>query len=259
MNKFALVVKQDDHSHHIAAKIKAALCEGGWTFDLEKAELIICVGGDGTILQAVHQYMDQLQDVQFLGVHTGTLGFLTDYTQNELEEVIQAILTTEPEVYESKLLEITAYGKEVKRYYALNEMRIENVIRTQILEISIDEEQFEICRGSGVCLSTQAGSTAYNRSLRGAVIDSGLSIMQLCEITGIQNSLHRSLNVPYIMTDTRTVAFRSHTFDEATLCYDHLHASLEGIKKVTCRMSNKKVIFSRYRPYSYLKRLKNLY
>lgn len=97
--------------------------------------------------------MDQLQDVQFLGVHTGTLGFLTDYTQNELEEVIQAILTTEPEVYESKLLEITAYGKEVKRYYALNEMRIENVIRTQILEISIDEEPFEICRGSGVCLS----------------------------------------------------------------------------------------------------------
>ena len=43
MNKFALVVKQDDHSHHIAAKIKTALCEGGWTFDLEKAELVIWI------------------------------------------------------------------------------------------------------------------------------------------------------------------------------------------------------------------------
>ncbi len=111
----------------------------------------------------------------------------------------------------------------------------------------------------GICLSTQAGSTAYNRSLGGAVIDSGLSIMQLAEITAIQHSKHRSLGNPYIMMSSRNITMRSKTFDTATLCYDHLNYSLENTNEIYVQMSDKKVKFARYREYSYLKRLKNLY
>ena len=257
MRKFAFVTRSDEKSNVIASYMREKLITGGME-ESDHPELVICIGGDGTILSAVHEYLETLNQVQFLGIHTGTLGFLTDYTQNEIEDAIHAILTIQPDVFESRLLEITTKGN-VATYYALNEMRIENVIHTQIMDIKIDDELFETCRGTGICLSTQAGSTAYNRSLRGAVIDSGLSVMQLCEITGIQNSIHRSLSVPYLMKENRIVDFYSQTFDEAVLCYDHLYASLKGVTQVTCKMSDKTVRFSRYRPYSYLKRLKNLY
>ena len=144
-------------------------------------------------------------------------------------------------------------------FYALNEMRVENVIHSQAADIYVDDEFFERCHGSGICLSTQAGSTALNRSLKGAVIDSGLSVMQLAEITPIQHSKHRSLGNPYIMMESRKVRIVSDDFQTALLGYDHKTVPLLNAREVRIEMSDKHVRFARYRRYSYLKRLKNLY
>ncbi|MEG0264596.1 MAG: NAD kinase [Erysipelotrichaceae bacterium] len=259
MKKFAFITKKDIKSQRIQNQITKALEEANWELDKDHPQLVFSIGGDGTLLYGVHHYIDNLDDIMFVGIHTGTLGFFTDYTENEVDICIQDVLNNEPTIFTSRLLQIDIKGKADKSLYALNEMRIENVIRTQILNISIDDEFFETCRGTGVCLSTQAGSTAYNRSLRGAVIENGLSVLQLCEITGIQHKLYRSLGVPYILSDNRIVSFESNEFDEALLCYDHLHVSLKEVEKVICKLSNKQVHFARYRPYSYLKRIKNLY
>ena len=209
-------------------------------------------------LYGVHQYLHRISEVNFLGIHTGTLGFFTDYTEEELEECLHDVLEKEPVIFESGLLKIKL-DNNPNPYYALNEMRVENIVKSQIMDIYVDGEFFETCRGSGICLSTQAGSTAYNRSLGGAVIDCGLSLMQLAEITAIQHSKHRSLGNPYIMMENRHVTMKSETFDTAILCYDHLNVPLEATKEIYCEMSDRKVRFARYRHYSYLRRLKNLY
>lgn len=255
---YAIVSKVDEKSHRVAKEIKKRLNDEGWKEDKESAKLVICVGGDGTLLYGVHQFIERINEVQFLGIHTGTLGFFTDYTEEELEECIQDILHKDAVIYESTLLKVQLDDRK-KPIYALNEMRIENIVKSQIVDIYIDGEFFETCRGSGICLSTQAGATAYNRSLGGAVIDCGLSVMQLAEITAIQHSKHRSLGNPYIMMENRIITMKSTTFDTATLCYDHLNTPLENTTQIICSMSDKKVRFARYREYSYLKRLKNLY
>ena len=220
--KYSVVAKKDAKSHAVEEKIKERLQSSGWIYDKAEPQLVICVGGDGTLLYGVHQYLHRISEVNFLGIHTGTLGFFTDYTEEELEECLHDVLEKEPVIFE-------------------------------------DGEFFETCRGSGICLSTQAGSTAYNRSLGGAVIDCGLSLMQLAEITAIQHSKHRSLGNPYIMMKNRHVTMKSETFDTAILCYDHLNVPLEATKEIYCEMSDRKVRFARYRHYSYLRRLKNLY
>lgn len=256
--KYVVVAKKDEKSHRIEQLVKDRLDKAGWTYETQCPKLVICVGGDGTLLYGVHKYLACVQEASFLGIHTGTLGFFTDYTEAEIQECLQDLLTKTPEIVTSSLLKITLDNEDVP-FYALNEMRVENIVKSQIMDIYVDNELFETCRGSGICLSTQAGSTAYNRSLGGAVIDSGLSLMQLAEITPIQHSKHRSLGNPYIMMANRCVTMRSDTFDTATLCYDHLNYSLAHTKEIVCEMSDKKVRFARYRPYSYLKRLKNLY
>lgn len=255
---YAIVSKVDDKSHIVSQRIRERLQSAGWKEDEKTAELIICVGGDGTLLYGVHQFLDRINELLFLGIHTGTLGFFTDYTEEELDECLNDILHKEPNIYESRLLRMELDDHK-NPFYALNEMRIENIVKSQTVDIYIDGEFFETCRGSGICLSTQAGSTAYNRGLGGAVIECGLSVMQLAEITAIQHSKHRSLGSPYILMEDRIVTMKSNTFDTATLCYDHLNESLENTTQIKCRMSDKKVKFARYREYSYLKRLKNLY
>lgn len=256
--RYAVVSKKDEKSHNVELKLREALDSNGLVYDEEYPVLVICVGGDGTLLYGVHEYLRCINDVKFLGIHTGTLGFFTDYTEEELDECIQDILHKEPTIFESGLLKIQLDNVK-EPLYALNEMRVENIVKSQIMDVYIDGEFFETCRGSGICLSTQAGATAYNRSLGGAVIDCGLSIMQLTEITAIQHSKHRSLGNPYIMMENRVIHMKSDTFDTAYLCYDHLNLSLENTKEIICCMSDLKVRFARYRHYSYLKRLKNLY
>lgn len=256
--KYAVITKKDEKSYRVKNYIQEKLHQSEWVYDEEQPQLVICVGGDGTLLYAVHQYLDKLDEVNFLGIHTGTLGFFTDYTEKEVDMMIEDITTKEPSYFTSRLLQVDVYPQK-ETYYALNEMRVENVVKSQIMDIYIDQEYFETCRGSGVCLSTQAGSTAYNRSLKAAVIDSGLSLMQLAQITPIQHSKHRSLDNSYILKEDREVRMKSTTFDTAILCYDHLSTSLEHVDTIICKMSDKKVKFARYRSYSYLERLKNLY
>lgn len=221
--------------------------------------LIICIGGDGTILRAVHKYIDKLDEVKFLGIHTGTLGFFTDYTLDELDTLIRDIQEKTYTISKSNLLKIQVNDDFTQTYYALNEMRIESILHTQKLDIFIDKEYFETITGSGVCICTQAGSTAMNRALKGAVVDDGIQLLQMCEITGIHHHLSHSLGNPYIMKCSRKIKIVSEKFKNAFLCYDHQFLEMENIKSVTCTTSVKQVQFIRFKEYSYLRRLKNLY
>mgnify|MGYP001780400189 FL=1 len=98
-----------------------------------------------------------------------------------------------------------------------------------------------------------------NRALKGAVVDPGLKVLQLCEIMPISHKNHHSLKNPYIMNDTRKIGVRGDTLAYAHVCYDHLERDLEFISEIIIHSSEKKVRFARYRTYSYLTRLKNLY
>ncbi|MDD3049270.1 MAG: NAD kinase [Bacilli bacterium] len=261
MNRFSIVAKKDKKSVDAEMRIKDALCAKGFSYDKANPELVISVGGDGTLLYAVHTYIDKLDKVLFVAVHTGTLGFFTDYTEDNIDTCVDDIVNGEIyEIFESRLIQAEIYKKEeIKKIYALNEIRIENVCQTQTLDIYIDNEYFETVKGNGMCLSTQAGATAYNRALKGAVVDNGLSIMQLVEIAGIHDSKHGSLGVPYIMKCDRCVTFNTHNTDDAYLCYDYMNLRLQDVQKICCKLSNKSVKFARFKEYSYLKRLRNLY
>lgn len=261
MQRFTIVAKKNEKSLSTKKIIKKQLESHNMIYDEVSPELIISVGGDGTLLYAVHKYIDQLDSAKFLAIHTGTLGFFTDYTEDEIDQCIKDILKGEIyEIFESHLLEVKINGNKHETLYALNEIRIENVLTTQTLDIYIDSEFFERVRGNGMCLSTQAGSTAYNRALSGAVVDSGLSVMQLCEIAGIHDSKHGSLRVPYIMKKDRKVTFTCDMFKNAYLCYDHLNQKIgTDVKTITCQICDKRVKFARFKKYSYLERLRNLY
>ena len=52
-------------------------------------DIVLTIGGDGTVLHAVHHYLDQIETVKFIGIHTGHLGYYTDWLPDELDELVE--------------------------------------------------------------------------------------------------------------------------------------------------------------------------
>lgn len=260
MERFDVIVRNDSKSQTLADEIKRKLIENGRRVDSVNPELIICVGGDGTLLNAFHDKLNQLESVSFVGIHTGTLGFSTDYTIEEVDELIEDICTKVPQIDLKRVLQVECYnGDRNHVFYALNEIRVENIVKTQGMDVFINDDYFESFRGNGICVSGQHGSTAYNRSIGGAVIYPGLDLLQMTEISGIHHRHARSLNAPLVMNSDATISLRNDSFKHALLCYDHLHIHLDLIDRIDIFNSNMTMKFARYRSIPHLKRLTALF
>lgn len=260
MKRFTLVQRGDAASQDICTKIRDALVENNFTYDIENPELVICVGGDGTLLKAFHDWLHIIDDVAFVGIHSGTLGFSTDYTKDCVDQFIKDVIHNEPVIEEKRILEAFCINDTREMHVcALNEIRVENIVKTQPLDIYIDDCFFETFRGNGVCISGQYGSTAYNRSIGGAVIFPGLDLLQLTEISGIHHRYARSLDSPLIMKPDSKIILKSDSFDHALLCYDHLHKHLDGIHEIRISSYPKVMRFARFNDIPHIQRLNALF
>ncbi len=260
MPRFAVVAKDDEVSLKIREAVISKLTSHGFLYDAASPELILVVGGDGTFLSAVQHYLPICERAIFTGIHTGTLGFFADYTLAQLAQCLDDVMTQKPKIETKNLLQITVEGNTPATYYAVNEARIENYMRTQMIDVFIDGQQLETFRGTGMCVCTQAGSTAYNRSLRSAVIEPGLPLMELSEVTGIHHSHYHSLGVAMIISGKKTIRLVSgNQFDKAVLCFDREVREMSGNTAIECMLSDKPVYLAHYQPDSFVRRLSNLF
>lgn len=252
---YTTVCKQDPESIALAKKIQTGL-NTFMTYDEEHPELVISVGGDGTMIYSVHKYIHQLEEVCFIGIHSGTLGFLTDYQKEEYLELIEDIRKDNYKIYSRCLVEVKTHDET---YMALNEVRIENNRRAQVLGVYINGDFFETFRGNGLCISTASGSTAYNKSLGGAVINSGAGLMQMNEIAGIQHNAYRSLGSPLILDWTHIIHIESHNFDGSILGVDNQVVELKGQGSIDVSLAKQRAHFVQYKRVPYIERLKRAY
>lgn len=256
---FSIFCRPDAYSQSIGSQIAQSLIEDhGWIRNDDMPQLVISIGGDGTLLRAIHTYLDHLDRILFVGIHTGTLGFFTDYTRNEVREFIADLTSKQYSVQSYPLLECR--DSQGKIYYALNEFRVGSFAKTVRFDIYVDNEYFESTAGGGVCIASQPGSTGVNRALNGAVVEDGLNVLELTQIMPVAHKSQHFLSVPYIMRPEREIVISGESFSDSILSYDYLETErLQGITRLKISSSSRMVRFARFRPYSYLKRLKNLY
>ena len=260
--RVALFLGRDDsHSIATAQKLKRLLIKNKLYVESD-ANFVIFVGGDGTLLRAVQENLNNLSNIAFIGVVTGTLGFFADYTGNELELLVRNILTDDFVYQENTLLEgklTNSFGE--KRVYALNEIRIENPFHTLVVNVNIDNSFLEEYHGSGLSICSSLGSTAYNRSLGGAIMSSSVNLLQLTEISTITNNRFSSLNSPLVLGDKQVVSI-SGVFSNCVIGHDHLSFSLpnENNKSLfTISLSDKKVLFAQRKHLSATDRLRRAF
>ena len=190
--------------------------------DLE-ADLVICIGGDGTLLSTARRLVGSRTPT--LGVNLGKLGFLAEHSVADL----RAYLTGEavdgwqlnPRMMLEATLETASTGSAERvrhTYYALNEVTIAQGVMTRLIHIDMDVNGARASqyRADGLIISTPVGSTSYSLSLGGPILSQGLRAFVVTP-----NAPHSLTNRPIVLEGSSQVGFRvSSPVDELALIVD---------------------------------------
>ncbi|WP_379969937.1 NAD kinase [Ectobacillus sp. sgz5001026] len=257
---FAITSKGDQASNELADKMRHYLEDFGFVSNEEEPDIVISVGGDGTLLYAFHRYCERLDKTAFVGVHTGHLGFYADWLPSEVEKLVIAVAKTPYHVVEYPLLEVIVRyldGSKESQYLALNEATVRRPDGTLVVDVEIRGDYFETFRGDGLCVSTPSGSTAYNKALGGAIIHPSLEALQITEMASINNRVFRTVGSPLVLPKHHTCVIKPVTHMDLQISIDHLSIFHEDVKSIQYRVAQQKVRFVRYRPFPFWKRVRD--
>jgi NAD+ kinase len=159
-----------------AAKLRPAAREVVGEADhaepLDGAELVVVLGGDGTILRAAEVVRGS--SVPLLGVNLGHVGFLAEAERDDLAETVQRIAERRYEVEERMTLEVTVErdGEVTERTWAVNEASVEKADRERMIELVLEVDGRPVTEFAcdGIVVATPTGSTAYAFSAGGPVM-----------------------------------------------------------------------------------------
>lgn len=245
--KYSVVYKKDNFTiefkNELMKKIKG-------TYDDENPDVVFSIGGDGTVLDAVRKYIDKLDQISFVAINTGNIGFYTEFLPEDLDLIVKLLEEESREIF-YPLMETNIAGKI---HYSLNEVVFSVTHRLFEGKIIIDESFLMDVRSDGLCISTPSGSTAYNKSLKGAVVDPSVEIMQLVVMAPFETIDNRVIS-PLILNKDKlvTIVPISKYFD---VSFDRSFISYEDIEKITVKLSSKKAKFIKNKSQNFPKRLK---
>ena len=161
----------------------------------EKADVIVALGGDGLMLQAMHEYLKR--GVPFYGMHLGSVGFLmNDFNENGLPE---RIAKAEPARIHPLRMRASVRGGGTAEALAINEVSLLRETRQAAkLKITVDgKTRLEELICDGVLVSTPAGSTAYNLSAHGPILPIDCSLLALTPISAFRPRRWRGAILPH--------------------------------------------------------------
>ncbi len=186
---------------------------------VQRVDLIIVVGGDGTLLDAARSIAGR--NIALVGVNIGRLGFLVDVCPDELELQLNHIFSGEYHQEQRAMLqgEVFRQGQRIASGVALNDVVLHNRSRVRMIEFEthIDSQLVNRHRADGIIICTPTGSTAYALSGGGPILHPDIPALALVPICP-----HTLSNRPIVITGEQTITIRlcqtSHT--EAIVAFD---------------------------------------
>jgi NAD+ kinase len=161
-------------------------------------DLIVVLGGDGTMIGAARMVGES--ETPVLGVNFGTLGYLADFTVEDMIPALEAVLAGEYTLDRRLMLAATVFrgGKQLMHDRVLNDVVISKSALARIIEIetTIDGKFVSRFRADGLIISTPTGSTAYNLSAGGPVIYPSMNAVVITPICP-----HTLSNRPLVVPD----------------------------------------------------------
>lgn len=153
--------------------------------EFDQADLVVSFGGDGTLIRAAQ--LCSTKGTPILGVYYGRFGFVTQCHPNEIGAALSQFIDGKARI-ESRMMvktQLFRKSKEVAALHALNEAVVQRAATTRMLdfEIIVDGKFLTQYPADGIIVATPTGSTAYNLSAGGPIVDPRMEAMTLSAIT----------------------------------------------------------------------------
>jgi NAD+ kinase len=160
----------------------------------DQADVVVALGGDGLMLQTLHQNMRTGKPIY--GMHRGTVGFLmNEYATQDLRARLEA---AQESVIHPLLMRATDINDTVHLHHAINEVALfRQTYQVARLRILVDErERMPELMADGVMVATPAGSTAYNLSAQGPILPINAALLALTPISAFRPRRWRGALLP---------------------------------------------------------------
>ncbi|EZM38423.1 NAD kinase [Streptococcus pyogenes] len=246
VKRVAIIANGKYQSKRVASKLFSVFKDDpDFYLSKKNPDIVISIGGDGMLLSAFHMYEKELDKVRFVGIHTGHLGFYTDYRDFEVDKLIDNLRKDKGEQISYPILKvaITLDDGRVVKARALNEATVKRIEKTMVADVIINHVKFENFRGDGISVSTPTGSTAYNKSLGGAVLHPTIEALQLTEISSLNNRVFRTLGSSIIIPKKDKIELVPKRLGIYTISIDNKTYQLKNVTKVEYFIDDEKIHF----------------
>ncbi|WP_156471230.1 NAD kinase [Streptococcus sp. DD13] len=243
--KIALMSSRNPRSQEVSKELFEKLKQENFILTPKNPDIVISIGGDGMLLSAFHKYENILDRVRFVGVHTGHLGFYTDYRDFEVDQLIENLKLDSGSKVAYPILNVRVHLKNGKviSSRALNEATLKRLSKTMVADISINQVPFERFRGDGIAVSTPTGSTAYNKSLGGAVLHPTIEALQIAEVASLNNRVYRTLGSSIVVPKKDKIVITPIHSDRYSLSVDNRTFVYDNIDFVEYVIDSNKIHF----------------
>jgi NAD+ kinase len=172
-------------------QLTQALEERGVAINQGSPDLVVSLGGDGTMLRAAQTAHEA--DVPLLGINLGTLGYLTEVDDPDAWTALEKIASGDMEIEERMML---ACWADDQRFVGLNEVLVERASRHRLvrLQVRIAGEELAAFNADGLIVATPTGSTAYALSAGGPIVSPRAECMILVPVAA-----HMIFSRPFVL------------------------------------------------------------
>lgn len=243
--KIALLSSRNPKSEAVSKELWQKLKDANFIMTPKNPDIVISIGGDGMLLSAFHKYESLLDKVRFVGIHTGHLGFYTDYRDFEVDELVENLkLDTGAKVsYPILNVKIKKLDGHVVTARALNEATVKRLSKTMVADVFINQVPFERFRGDGIAVSTPTGSTAYNKSLGGAILHPTIEALQIAEVASLNNRVYRTLGSSIVVPKKDKIVIEPKHDDRYSVAIDNRTFVYDGIESIEYQIDHSKIHF----------------
>ena len=266
---------EDERSEKLAAELSQKLSAAGFNVqksffgrkkfgvlnpgvtEVNETEMTIVIGGDGAFLRAVHAI--EFSNKPILGINNGHLGFFSDFESSELDKVVEACKSESFTIQKHRIINVELKGEygPVSLGPALNDVAVKKSGGSLIhLSVSIGDKFIENFSGDGILISSSAGSTAYNYSLGGSIVDPALDLLQLTPMAPANNTAYRSFTSSLLLPSTEKIVISKEDATGASIIIDGEEHVVLGFIEVSISLSDDEIQIVRLPGYSFWNKVK---
>lgn len=264
MNRKIFIYANDtENSKKTEKKLRQKLDKSGFTVIAEyspDADLLVCIGGDGTFLEAVHKF--NFPPMPTIGINTGHLGFFQEIMPSMLDDFIFNYTQQKYSIQQLSTVKVRVLTDDgTAEHVGLNEVLIKGNASYSIhLNISIGGSFIERFSGDGLLIATPAGSTAYNYSLGGSIVDPRLKLLQVTPIAPMNTTAYRSFTSSILLPSDLSLGVvpdMENDMNRLCIVYDGCSQEYRNVREIEVCFAETSISLMRFENYDFWTKVKS--